>query len=194
MNERRGLESNRGAQGRIHLLLGGLMVGLVVLISCEQTDGVRKGLTMHESQQTARTVDKTEPAVETTQAGEVVVPVVQEELDIQTRKTETGRVRINKTVQEREVVVNEPSVHEEVEVERVPIDQFVDEPLPIRHEGDTMIIPVLEEVPVVVKRLKLKEELHVTKRQVTTPHSQPVQLRREEVTIERVDPKPPVSE
>jgi stress response protein YsnF len=103
---------------------------------------------------------------------------------------ETGRVRLNKTVSEQDVVVEEQRIQEEIHIERIPIDRFIDQPAAMRHDGDTLIIPVMEEVPVVVKRLKLKEELHVTKRRTATPQSQPVRLRSETVTIERLDPRP----
>ncbi|HJU04329.1 MAG TPA: DUF2382 domain-containing protein [Nitrospiraceae bacterium] len=120
----------------------------------------------------------------------VVVPVVQEDLNIEKRKIETGRVRLTKTVREREVVVEDPFMREEVEIERVSIDRFIEQPIEARYEGETLIIPVLEEVPVVVKRLKLKEELRITRQQIRTPHSQSVRLRSEEVTIERTDLRP----
>jgi stress response protein YsnF len=50
-----------------------------------------------------------------------------------------------------------------------------------------MIVPILEEVVVVQKRLRLVEELRITKRQEHTQVSQPVILRKEEVTVERRD-------
>ncbi|WP_447984667.1 YsnF/AvaK domain-containing protein [Nitrospira sp. Nam74] len=116
----------------------------------------------------------------------IVVPVVQEELQVGLQKTETGRVQITKSVQERDVLVQQASMHEEIEVERVSVNRFIAEPASIRYEGDTMIIPVMEEVAVIETRLRLKEELRVTKRQITTPRSQSVRLRTEEVHVERV--------
>jgi stress response protein YsnF len=50
-----------------------------------------------------------------------------------------------------------------------------------------MIIPLLEEVLVVEKRLPLKEELHLTKRRVETHKPQRVRLRREKAVIEHVN-------
>jgi uncharacterized protein (TIGR02271 family) len=130
-------------------------------------------------------------ATERAHTGEnIVVPVIKEELEIQKRTVETGRVRLNKTVSEQDVVVEEQRIQEEIHIERIPIDRFIDQPAAMRHDGDTLIIPVMEEVPVVVKRLKLKEELHVTKRRIAAPQSQPVRLRSETVTIERLDPRP----
>jgi uncharacterized protein (TIGR02271 family) len=114
----------------------------------------------------------------------VVVPVMMEELDVQKRRVETGRVRIHKTVHEREELVDEPLFQEEVVIERVPINRVVEEAIPIRYEGDTMIVSLLEEVPVVQKRLVLKEELRITKRRVAVPRPVRVMLRSEEATVE----------
>ena len=117
---------------------------------------------------------------------DTVVPIVQEELHIGKQKVETGRVRLTKTVQEREVMVSEPSMQEDIQIERVPVNRWLTEPASVRYEGDIMIIPVMEEVPVVEKRLRLKEELRVTKRQITTQRTEPVRLRTEEVQVERI--------
>ena len=99
---------------------------------------------------------------------------------------ETGRVRIHKVVHEREELVDEPLLHEEVSIERVPIHRFVDEAMPIRYEGDTMIVSLLEEVPVVEKRLMLKEELRITTRRSEVHQPVRVTLRSEEATVEHL--------
>jgi uncharacterized protein (TIGR02271 family) len=116
-----------------------------------------------------------------------VIPVIEEELDVQKRVVETGKVRVTKEVHERETVVDEPLFHDEVEVERVLIDRVVDAPVPVRYEDDTMIVPIMEEVLVIEKRLVLKEELHIHKRRVETHRPQQVTLRREEVRVERLE-------
>lgn len=116
----------------------------------------------------------------------IVMPVVAETLDVQKRKVQTGGVRIKKVVHEREEVVDEPLMREEVQVKRVPINRVVDAPVPVRHVGNTMIISLLEEVLVVEKRLMLKEELHITKGEVETYKPQRVTLRTEEAVVERV--------
>jgi len=120
----------------------------------------------------------------------LVVPVMAEALGIDKRRVETGRVRIRKAVHEREEVIDQPLLSEEVSIERVPIHRFVDEAIPIRYEGDTMIISLLEEVPVVEKRLMLTEELRITKRQVEAHRPIQVTLRREEVTVEHLNVEP----
>ena len=116
----------------------------------------------------------------------VVVPVIAEQLEVQKRKVEAGGVRVRKTVSEREEVVDEPLLREEVQVRRVPVGRVVEGPVPVRHVGDTIIISLLEEVLVVEKRLMLKEELHITKEQVETYRPQRVVLRTEEAVVERV--------
>jgi uncharacterized protein (TIGR02271 family) len=117
-----------------------------------------------------------------------VIPVIEETLDVQKLQVETGGVRIIKVVHEREEVVNVPRVREEVTVERVTLNRLVDTPVSMRQEGDTLIIPLLEEVVVMEKRLMLKEELRITKRRIEEQASQQVTLRREEVVVERLDP------
>ena len=118
----------------------------------------------------------------------LVLPVLAEELDVQTRRVETGRVRLHKTVYTREVLVDEPLVREEVIIERVPVNRVVEGPIPVRYEGDTMILSLLEEVLVVETRLLLKEEVHLTTRRTERHAPERVTLRHEDVTIERVDP------
>lgn len=125
----------------------------------------------------------------------LVVPVIEERAVISREVVESGRVRLIKQVHEHEELLNLTLQHDEVQVERVPINQFVadDTALPTaRHEGDTLIIPVLREV--VVTRVMLVEELRVTKQQVAVPHTERVPLRREEVRVERYpapDASPP---
>jgi uncharacterized protein (TIGR02271 family) len=117
----------------------------------------------------------------------LVLPVIQEALDVRTRRVETGRVRITKVIHEREELIDEPLVQEEVTIERMPINRVVEGPIPVRYEGDTMIVSVLEEVLVVETRLLLTEELRITRWRTETHRPVPVTVRREDVTIERVD-------
>ncbi len=124
-------------------------------------------------------------------AAAVVVPLVAEELQIERRLVETGRVRITKKVVEREEIVDEPLIREEVDVRRVAVNRQVSEPSPIRYEGETMIVPLFEEVLFVEKRLMLKEELHITRRRVNEPQPQRVTLRSEQAEVKRLQPEPP---
>jgi uncharacterized protein (TIGR02271 family) len=112
------------------------------------------------------------------------IPVAREELEVEKRQVETGRVHVRKVVHEHDELVDESLLRDEIEVERVAVNRVVDEPAEIRREGDVLVIPVLEEVLVVQRQLVLKEELRVRRHAVDAPHRQRVVLRSEEVIVE----------
>ena len=49
-------------------------------------------------------------------------------------------------------------------IEHVPIERVIDQPVAQRQEGDTLVLPVVEEVLVYEKKLLLKEEIRITPR------------------------------
>ena len=118
-------------------------------------------------------------------AEEKVVPVVEETALVYKERVVTDRVRLHKQVHEDEEVLDIPVQTESLEVERVPVGRWIDAPVEVRHEGDTTVYPVVEEVLVVEKRLRLVEEVRVTRRQETRRVQERVGLRREEVVVER---------
>jgi len=119
-------------------------------------------------------------------ANRTVIPVVQEDLQVEKLLVESGKVNISKRVIDEDVTVNVPVVHEEVTVEKKAINQYVDTPPPpVRQEGDTTIVSVVKEVLVVEKRLMLVEEVHITKKRAETSNPSQETLRREEVTVSR---------
>ena len=115
-----------------------------------------------------------------------VIPVIQERAIVKKRVVETGRVRIRKDVREYEEHIDIPHVHEEVRVERVPVDQVVEEAPQVRTEGDVTIIPILEERYVLEKRLVLVEELHIRRERHETHRPEVVRVMKEEVEVDRV--------
>ncbi|MCY7350676.1 MAG: YsnF/AvaK domain-containing protein [Cytophagaceae bacterium] len=118
-----------------------------------------------------------------TTANLVTIPVIEERVVVGKEVVETGTVRITKRVSTHDETIDVPLTHQEVRVERVAVNQYVDAPPEVRHEGDVMIIPVLREV--MVKRFLIVEELHVRKHYVKTQATQSVTLRKEEVLVER---------
>lgn len=116
----------------------------------------------------------------------LVIPIIEEEAFLDKRVVETGKVRISKRISEREETIDEPLFREEVTVERVSVNQYVDQMPQVRHEGDVMIIPVVQEQLVMQKRLVLVEELRVRKQVIETHQPQSVTLRREEVDVRRI--------
>jgi uncharacterized protein (TIGR02271 family) len=131
------------------------------------------------------------PPAASTREPVLIVPVVAEELHVGKRQVETGRARITKKVTEHEEVVDDALMREEVEIEHIPVHKVWEGEAPtVRYEGDTLVIPLLEEVLVVAKKLMLKEEVRISKRQTLVHEPQRVTLRSEEVTVERVGPIP----
>jgi uncharacterized protein (TIGR02271 family) len=119
----------------------------------------------------------------------LVVPVLAERLVVTKRPVVTGRLRITKRVHSRQAPVEETVQVERAEVERVPINRVVEAAPPIRHEGDTMVISVVEEVIVVEKRLMLREEIRISKRRLEQRISESVTIRSEDVIVDRLDSK-----
>ena len=115
----------------------------------------------------------------------MVIPIIEEEVTVEKHIVPTGKVNITKRVREQEEVVDVPSYRGEVNINRVPINMFVEELPPIRQEGDTMIIPIIQEQVVMVKKLLLVEELHVQNRVIETHNPQKVTLLKEEVEVVR---------
>lgn len=118
---------------------------------------------------------------------EVVIPVVEEYATVQKEIIETGKVRVRKTVAEDKAIVNLPIINETYDVTRVPVSNEVHDspPPPMRYEGDTMIIPVVKEVTVMVKRYEVVEEVRITRKRTETPLMQEITLRRESVQVDR---------
>ncbi len=131
---------------------------------------------------------KKETAAGLREARPAVIPVIQEQATIKKRVVETGKVRISKRVREYEEMVDVPHFQEEVKVERVPVDQFVEEAPAVRTEGDVTIVPVLEERYVLEKKLVLVEELHIRKERKESHHPQTLKVLKEEVAVERISP------
>ncbi|HEX2540144.1 MAG TPA: YsnF/AvaK domain-containing protein [Caldimonas sp.] len=123
----------------------------------------------------------------------VILPVIEEFLHVEKRAVVGGGYRLRKRVDTRTATVDELLRNYKVEIERVPVNAPLgsdDIPEP-RYEGDTLVIPVIEEVIVTEKRLVLTEEIRVTRVHGTHRQPQTVELRKEHIEIERLEPPSP---
>ena len=146
-----------------------------------QADGsYRLGLVGADLQQLDR-------ALESAGGRQQVVPVIEERVILGKREVETGRVVVRKRVVAEQKTVEQPLATEDVVVERVAVGRLVDGDVVDREEGDTLILPVLEEVLVVEKRLMLKEEVRITRKRTEHVNQERVGVRREVVEVGRVD-------
>jgi len=118
---------------------------------------------------------------------ERAVPVIQEELVTGIRSVRTGSVRVRKSVERIRKVIDMPVMRDVVKVTRVPVNRKIAEMPPIREEGDTVIVPVVEEEIIVKRRLVLKEEIHIVRQRLNEHATRSVTLGREHATIERLD-------
>ncbi len=124
---------------------------------------------------------------------EVVVPVVEERIDITKRPVELGEVVIAREVIEQQQTVPVDVAHEEVRVERraatreATADDLrlaAGEGLALLGQQESVIIPLIEEVVEVRKRMMVREELVITKLRVTERHEVTETVRRVEPRIE----------
>ena len=116
-----------------------------------------------------------------------VLQVVEERLTVAKRRKSTGSVRIGTVTETIETTADSDLDRYRVEVSRVPVGRVIDVAPEARTEGDTTIIPVIEERLVLVKQLVLVEEVrvrHVLERETV---SKPVTLRRQRAVVERLD-------
>jgi len=120
-----------------------------------------------------------------------VIPLVEEELRIDKRSVVTGKVRVRTVVDTVEEMARATLEGRQVEVVRVPIDREIDVAPAVRTEGDVVIVPVVEEVLVVEKRLVLKEELRLQPRKTQETVEVPVTLRKQRAVVERVGTEGP---
>jgi uncharacterized protein (TIGR02271 family) len=121
-----------------------------------------------------------------------VIPLAAEEVAVSKRAVETGRVRVARVTHEREQTIDELLTSVAVDVSRTPIGQPVDTIPSVREEGDTIVIPVVEEVLVVERRLFLKEEVRVRRVRTTEQHRETVMLRHQEAVVTRLPAEPEV--
>jgi uncharacterized protein (TIGR02271 family) len=117
----------------------------------------------------------------------IVLPLHTEDVSVE-RRTVGRDVRVRVETSSHERLVDEALTHEKVQIERIAVNRRIDAVPPIREEGDLTVIPVVEEILVVERRLVLKEEIHVRRVRTTTRHRETVTLREEEIVIERAEP------
>lgn len=129
------------------------------------------------------------PAAQNETAETDVVPLVEETLHLDKRHVTTGKVRVSTKTDVVQELAHASLEGETVEVTRVPVDRIVDHAPEIRTENDVTIIPIMEEILVVEKRLVLKEELHVRKARTQDKVEIPVELRKQRAVVERVSTK-----
>jgi uncharacterized protein (TIGR02271 family) len=105
----------------------------------------------------------------------------EEELRAGTREREAGAMKVRKRVRTDREQIEVPTKHEEVTVERVPVEGEATE---AQIGEDEVSVPVTEEEVVVDKRAVAKEEIRLRKDVVEDTETVEEDVRREEVEVE----------
>jgi uncharacterized protein (TIGR02271 family) len=105
----------------------------------------------------------------------------EEELAAGTREREAGQLKVRKRVRTDRESIEVPTRHEEVSVERVPVEGEASE---AEIGEDEVSVPVTEEEVVVGKRPVVKEEVRIRKDVVEDTEVVEEDVRREEVEVE----------
>lgn len=116
---------------------------------------------------------------------EYKIPLIEEAVEVETQEVETGAVRVTKTSEVKEVPVDISLSSSHAEVQRFPINRVVNRTFGSRQEGDTLIVPVFEEI--LIKQLLLKEEVHIRIMEETHQIHEQFEVREEKVLVERYD-------
>lgn len=113
------------------------------------------------------------------------IPVIEEQVFVEKVAAITDRVRVTTRVETRDLVVEEMLRRGSLDIERTEADREVLEAPAPRHEGDALVISLVEER--LVKRLFVVAEVRV--RQTTTSEtvSLPATVRTMHATVERGD-------
>ena len=121
-----------------------------------------------------------------TDAGEqITIPVIKERAIVDKLNTVTGTVTVNVVPGVKTVSESIDLRHVQYREERHPIDRIVEVAPEVRQEGNTTIISVIREEAVVVKRLRLVEEIHLIREERTETVTEQISLREDAVTIVR---------
>ena len=118
----------------------------------------------------------------------ITIPVIEEFIKVEKRTIDQGGYRLTRDVETRQETVDELLRSHKVTIERRPIGTQLpvsDMPQP-HYEGETLVIPVFEEILVTEKRLVLIEEVRITPVETTHRQQQSVDLRKETISIERL--------
>jgi stress response protein YsnF len=119
------------------------------------------------------------------QSEDLRVPLHVEEVSVSRREIKTADLQIALVTGTRQQLIDEELTRVRVEFERVPIGRAIEVVPSISHEGDITIIPVVEEIVVVERRLVLKEEIRIRRVSTKEQHQETVVLREQEAVITR---------
>lgn len=116
---------------------------------------------------------------------EIVIELAEEQLSVTREQVSDGRVRVTRSTLEHDEAVTMLLKRESVEVIHVAKGHRIEQMPEIREENGVIIVPVVEEEIEVIRRLVLKEELHIRKVIEQVPYEEVVTLRKQQVKVHK---------
>lgn len=117
--------------------------------------------------------------------------LLEEVLRVGKREVETGRVRVSVLTDTEQRAVAETLRSRRVDVRRVTLGRHLasGEAMPQSHmDGDELVVPIVEEMLVVEKRLVVTEELRIRVLHTEEQVERTVPLRRQRAVVEQLEP------
>ena len=114
------------------------------------------------------------------------IPIVEEVARVEKRVVDKGTVRVSTDIETVTERVETPLLQQSAGLDRVRVDRVVDRMPEPRLDGDTIIVPIVEERVVVTKQLVVTEEVRVALTEETLTDVQDVTLRKERVHIDKI--------
>ncbi|WP_428534177.1 DUF2382 domain-containing protein [Rhodopila sp.] len=109
-----------------------------------------------------------------------------EDLSLSRRLVIGDTTRVNVVTREHDHQIDAELTNQTIEIDRISIGRVIDAVPPVRHEGDTTIVSIVEEILFVERRLMLKEEVRIRQVRTTQHHSETVVLREQDAEITRI--------
>jgi stress response protein YsnF len=113
------------------------------------------------------------------------VTAVEQRLNVEVVEQETATVRVRAIVHKEWVHLPVVLKRRVVTIERVPVNRFVEAEFEPVQDGDTLVVPVFEYVPVTEMKLMLKEEVRIGLGVVEETSVHEAEVQRQELVVER---------
>jgi len=118
-------------------------------------------------------------------AEEEILHLAEEKLSVSREEVLDGYVTVKRQTSTHSEPVSLLLRRENVEVTHVPKNELIASMPDIREEEGVLIVPVVEEEVEIIRRLVLKEELHIRRTHEEVPWEETVSLRKQHVEINR---------
>ncbi len=115
---------------------------------------------------------------------ETAMPIREEELNVNKEDVQTGEVELGKEIKTEEKNIDTPVKHDEIYVERRPVNEHTSEASPV-DDSETVRVPIVEEQVKVTKKPVVTDEIVVGKRTVEENEHVSESVKKEEPRLNK---------